>query len=145
MLTNKGYKYSIYNPISNMREVRVDIKAKLRARGIKYIWQLVEYGKTEQQRTELARQMDIPLSTLKMLVSRADLMRLRSVGDDLAHLLATAGVSSCRDLLQRDPEQLHRRLIGLHIGQKIGYHTPTLAQVKSWISEAQELAIDSPL
>jgi nucleotidyltransferase/DNA polymerase involved in DNA repair len=144
MLTSKGYKYSVYNPISNMRGVGIDVKAKLRARGIKYIWQLVEYGKTEKQRIELAQQIDIPLTVLKTLVSRADLMRLRSVGDDLAYLLATAGVSSCRDLLRYDPEQLHRRLIGLHIGQKIGYHTPTVAQVKSWISEAQELAVGSP-
>lgn len=144
MLTSKGYKYSVYNPISNMRGVGIDVKAKLRARGIKYIWQLVEYGKTERQRVELAQQMNVPLNTLKALVSRADLMRLRSVGDDLAHLLTAAEVSSCRDLLQRDPEQLHRRLIGLHIGQKIGYHTPTLAQVKSWIHEAQGLAVGSP-
>lgn len=144
MFTSKGYKYSVYNPISNMRGVGIDVKAKLRARGIKYIWQLVEYGKTERQRVELAQQMNVPLNTLKALVSRADLMRLRSVGDDLAHLLTAAEVSSCRDLLQRDPEQLHRRLIGLHIGQKIGYHTPTLAQVKSWIHEAQGLAVGSP-
>lgn len=144
MLTSKGYRYSVYNPISNMKGVDVGIKAKLRAVGIKYIWQLVEYGKTEQQRAELARKIDIPLNMLKALVSRADLMRLRSVGDDLAYLLAMAGVSSCRDLLHHDPETLHRRLIALHIGQKIGYHTPTLAQVKSWMREAQELAISSP-
>lgn len=144
MLTSKGYKYSVYNPISNMKDVDIKVKTKLRARGIKYIWQLVEFGKTEKQRAELARQLDIPSSVLNTLVSRADLMRLRSVGDDLAHLLAMAGISSCRDLQHHDPEQLHKRLIALHIGQKIGYHTPALAQVKSWILEAKALAGDSP-
>src|SRR5436853_6439629 len=138
MFTSKGYKYSVYNPISNMRGVGIDVKAKLRARGIKYIWQLGEYGRTEKQRIELAQQIDIPLSVLKTLVSRADLMRLRSVGDDLAHLLAMAGVNNCRDLQHCDPEQLHRRLIALHIVQKIGYHTPSLTHVTSTIYATQK-------
>src|SRR5947208_3447961 len=103
--------YNIYNPVSNMRGVGIEVKAKLRAIGIKYIWQLVEYGKTEQQRMDLAQQIDLPLSILSTLVSRADLMRLRGVGDDLAHLLVTGGVRSCRDLQHATPERLHRRLM----------------------------------
>src|SRR5438094_10177695 len=106
MFRSKGS--NAYNPISNMGRVGIEVKAKLRAIGIKYIWQLVAYGKTEQQRVELAQRLDIPLSVFNTLVSRADLMRLHGVGDDLAYLLAMAGVSSCRELQHADPMQLHQ-------------------------------------
>lgn len=143
-LTNKGYKVFVYDSINGMRGLNAEIKEKLQAAGIKYMQQLLERGKTEQQRIEFAQRVDLPLSTIQCLVGRADVMRLRSIGGDLSHLLEFADVTSCRILQQQQPEVLYKRLAEIHIGKKIGYHAPSLAQVRSWINEAKELARSSP-
>lgn len=134
----------MYDVISTLRGVDTKVATQLLEEGIKYTHQLLEQGRHVQQRAELAQKTGIPLKTVQALVSRADLMRLRGVGSDLSQLLLLAGVSSCRDLQKCVPEQLYKRLAEIHIGHRIAYHAPTLAQVRSWINEARHLAEHSP-
>lgn len=134
----------MYDPISSIRGVDAVVKEKLLGEGIKYAHQLLEQGETVQQRKELAQRTGIAYQTLQALVYRADLMRLRGVGSDLAYLLACAGVKNCRELQKCVAEQLYKRLAEIHIGQRIAYHAPTLTQVRSWINEAKILADASP-
>ena len=134
----------MYNPISNMRGLSVETIEQLQAQGVKYTTQLLEHGKTAQQRTALAQQSALPLSLIEELVGRADLMRLRGVGGDLSLLLREAGISSCRSLQHQSVEQLHKRLAEFHIGKHIAYHAPSKAQIRSWINEVQELVESSP-
>lgn len=137
-------KYSMYNPISNMKGVQTEYIEQIQAQGVKYTQQLLEHGKTLQQRKELAQQSSVPVQVIHELVGRADLMRLRGIGGDLSLLLQEAGISSCRSLSEQSTERLHKRLAELHIGRRIAYHAPSKAQVRSWINEAQELAQSSP-
>lgn len=134
----------MYDPISSIRGVDAVVKEKLLGEGVKYAHQLLEQGKTAQQRKDLARRTGIACQTIQTLVNRADLMRMRGVGSDLAYLLACAGVKNCRELQRCVAEQLYKRLAEIHIGQRIAYHAPTLAQVRSWINEAKTLADASP-
>lgn len=134
----------MYDPISSIRGVDAAVKEKLLGEGIKYAHQLLEQGKTRQQRSELAQRTGISVQTLQALVYCADLMRMRGIGSDLSYLLSCAGVRNCRELQDCIPEQLYKRLAEIHIGQRIAYHAPTLAQVRSWIKEARTLAHVSP-
>ncbi len=138
MVTMISYKkkYAMYNPISMMKGISPE--------GVKYTQHLLERGKTVSQREELAHQLGISTRTLTELVGRADLMRLRGIGGDLSLLLKEAGVLSCKALSEQNTERLHKRLGELHIGQRIAYHAPSRAQVRSWINEAQSLAETSP-
>jgi hypothetical protein len=135
---------SMYESISIIRGLDKTTQDILLHAGIKYTHQLLVQGRTEQQRMELARQTGIPLSTITMLITRTDLMRLRGVGGDLSQLLEQSGVSSCRALQDYVPEKLYKRLAETHIRHRIAYHAPTLAQVRSWINEAKHLAETSP-
>ncbi len=134
----------MYDPISSLRGVDEVVKEKLLAEGIKYAHQLLEIGKTRQQRAELAERTGISAKTVQALVYCADLMRMRGIGHDLSYLLACAGVRNCRELQDCVPEHLYKRLAEIHIGQRVAYHAPTLAQVRSWVNEAKFLASASP-
>jgi len=137
-------KYSMYNPINIMKGVPSEYIEQIQAQGVKYTQQLLERGKTPQQREELAQQSNVPVQTIHSLVGRADLMRLRGVGGDLSLLLQEAGILSCRSFQEQDAERLHKRLAELHIGRRIAYHAPSKAQVRSWMNESRELAQSSP-
>jgi len=146
MITMVSYKkrYAMYNPISMMKGVSPELQKMFAAVGVKYTQQLLEQGKTVAQREELAQQLGISIKSLTELVGRADMMRLRGIGGDLSLLLKEAGVLSCKALCEQNVERLHKRLGELHIGQRIAYHAPSRAQVRSWINEAQQLAETSP-
>ncbi len=146
MLTMISYKkkYAMYNPINMMKGISSETREKLDALGVKYTQQLLERGKTESQREELAQQIGISPNTLTELVGRADMMRLRGIGGDLSLLLKEAGVLSCKALSEQNADRLHKRLGELHIGQRIAYHAPSRAQVRSWINESQQMAETSP-
>lgn len=146
MVTMVSYKkkYAMYNPISMMKGISPDVIEKFYTLGVKYTQQLLERGKTESQRKELAQQLAISTKALMELVGRADMMRLHGIGGDLSLLLKEAGVLSCKALSEQSAERLHKRLGELHIGQRIAYHAPSRAQVRSWINEAQQLADTSP-
>ena len=146
MVTMMSYKkkYAMYNPIAMMKGVSSELQERFAQIGIKYTQQLLERGRTASQREELAQHLGISQKNLAELVGRADMMRLHGIGGDLSLLLKEAGVLSCKVLSQQSVEPLHKRLGELHIGQRIAYHAPSRAQVRSWINEAQELAETSP-
>ena len=146
MVTMISYKkkYAMYNPISMMKGINPELRESFYEAGVKYTQQLLDRGKTEFQREELAQQIGISTKALTELVGRADLMRLRGIGGDLSILLKEAGVLSCKALSEQNADRLHKRLGELHIGQKIAYHAPSRAQVRSWVNEAHSLADSSP-
>jgi predicted flap endonuclease-1-like 5' DNA nuclease len=132
------------DPISDIKGLQPEIRAKLEAEGIKNTQQLLEHARTPKQRTELAHKVGTTPTAIKELVNRADLMRLKGVGGDLSNLLEEAGVNSCKELQHRIPEKLHEKLVELHTSKHIAHHAPTLAQVTEWINEAKTLVATSP-
>jgi uncharacterized protein DUF4332 len=92
------------------------------------------------QRAALAKQIGVAESQLTGWVNRADLMRLKGVGTEMANLLELCGVDSCKELQHRKAEHLHDKLKATNDVEKITYHAPSLAQVDEWITEATTLA-----
>lgn len=132
------------DPISSIKGLTADVQAKLEADGIKNTQQLLEQTQTAKQRTELAHKVGTTALVLKELANRADLMRLKGVGGDLSNLLEEAGVNSCKELQHRQPENLHKKLVEIQTAKKIAHHTPNVAQVTEWITEAKTFAASSP-
>ncbi len=145
METATSQKRAMYAPISSVRGIPEELVPHLHRRGIKYTHQIFQFNQTQQQRQELAAQLGIPLPALTELTYRADLMRLHGVGGDMAHLLVMAGIKNCRELQNAAPVTLFKRLAELHISRSIAYHAPSLAQVRAWIEEANQLAASSPM
>jgi prephenate dehydratase len=69
-------------------------------------------------------------------INRADLMRLKGVGTEMANLLEDSGVDSCKELRHRKADNLYVKMKEINDARKITNHAPTLAQVDAWIHEA---------
>jgi Domain of unknown function (DUF4332) len=137
----RTYKRS---PMSDLKEVPPEVKKNLESEGITNTQQFLESTRTQQQRRELAKKVGASTASIKEWVNCADLMRLRGVGVAFSTMLNKAGVHSCRELQQSEPEQLSAKLETLNTNKKLGHHIPTLAQVTEWIAEAKTLAATSP-
>jgi predicted flap endonuclease-1-like 5' DNA nuclease len=115
-------------------------QAKLTSVNITTTAELLAQAGTAALRSALAKQIDVDLKVLTEWVNRADLMRLKGVGSEMANLLEEAGVDSCKELQHRVAANLHAKLKTLNDERHITHHAPTLAQVEAWVAEAAEFA-----
>lgn len=113
--------------------------AKLRAAGILTVEALLEAGATSAGRQELAARTGINATQILKWVNRADLMRVRGVGEEYSDLLELAGVDTVVELAQRRPEALHQKLLEVNEAKKAVRRPPTLDQVRSWVEQAKKL------
>lgn len=132
------------DPISKVRGMTPELHTKLEAEGIKNTAQLLEHATTEKQRSELAHKVGTTPHVIKELANRADLMRLKGVGEALSHLLEEAGVNSCKELQHRKADNLHKTLVDLQAKQKLAHHTPTVEEISVWITEAKSFSQTAP-
>lgn len=109
---------------------------KLEAAGIHTTDDLLKATATAQQRSALAKTIGIEGSALTEWINRADLMRLKGVGTEMANLLEESGVDSCKELQHRKADNLYTKLKEINDSKKITHHAPTLTQVQEWIHEA---------
>ncbi|HEU5348650.1 MAG TPA: DUF4332 domain-containing protein [Ktedonobacterales bacterium] len=131
---------AVSHKIDEIKGLDVGIQRKLEAGGIRSVEELLKESATPQQRSMLARKLGIDASQLVEWVTRADLMRLKGVGAEMAALLEECGVESCEELQYRKAGILHIRLKETNDARQIADHSPTLAQVGGWIKEAEDLA-----
>ena len=73
--------------------------------------------------------------------NRADLMRVRGVGEEYSDLLEQSGVDTVKELRNRKPENLHAKMIETNIAKKgrIVRRPPSLGEVQRWVAHAKEL------
>jgi predicted flap endonuclease-1-like 5' DNA nuclease len=133
--------------IATMADKIADIKgldeahqAKLISVNITTTAELLAQAGTSALRTALSKQIDVDAKLITEWVNRADLMRLKGVGTEMANLLEEAGVDSCKELQHRVAANLHAKLKTVNDERNITHHAPTLAQVEAWVAEAAELS-----
>jgi len=131
-------------PIASIRGLEDEVREKLQAVGITDTQHLLEQARTEKQRRELANRTGTTPHVIKEAVNRADLLRLRGIGESFSNLLEEAGVNSCKELQHRIPEHLFQTLKELQASTKIAHHAPTLAEVTEWVAAAKTFAATSP-
>jgi len=122
-----------------MRGITVDISAKLKEKGLKDIDLYLEAVKTPKQRKELAKELGTDEKAVLELANRADLARVKGIGEVFADLLETAGVDTIKELAKRVPENLHAKLLEVNKDKKVAGRQPTLDMVKDWVAQAKEL------
>ncbi len=125
--------------IAEIKGLDSDARSKLEAAHLMTVEDLLRETATPQQRAALARQIGVSESQLTGWINRADLMRLKGVGTEMANLLELCGVDSCKELQHRKADHLHDKLKETNDAKKITHHAPTLAQVEAWISEAKTI------
>ncbi len=126
--------------IGEIKDLDPQAQTRLEQAQIHTVEDLLKATSTPQQRTALAKQLGVESNQLTEWINRADLMRLKGVGKEMANLLEESGVDSCKELQHRKPEHLVAKLKEVNDARKITHHAPTLAQVQEWIKESETFA-----
>lgn len=107
--------------------------------GIKTVESLLEKGATPAGRKEIENLTGISHTFILDWVNRADLFRIKGVGQEYSDLLEAAGVDTIVELSKRVPENLHKKLAEINTAKKIVRQLPTVEQVAGWVEQAKKL------
>ena len=72
-------------------------------------------------------------------INRADLFRIKGVGEEYADLLEAAGVDTVPELAQRNAQNLHAKLQEVNAAKKLVRNLPGKDQVSKWVEQAKTL------
>lgn len=124
--------------IRQLRGMTASTAAKLRGIGIARSDELLEAARTSQGRQDLADKTGLSTADVLELANRADLARVKGIGEVYSNLLENCGVDTCMELAQRNPENLHERLFADAAASGVR-RAPALSQVQNWIGQAKAL------
>ena len=112
---------------------------KLHEAGVPSTDALLEQGATPKGRKHLAEKTGISERLILKWVNRADLFRVKGIGEQYSDLLAAAGVETVLELAQRVPEHLHRKMHETNEAKHLVRVMPALEHVSAWVREAKAL------
>ena len=113
--------------------------AKLREAGVVTVEGLLKAGATRQGRKALAEKAGLREDQILEWTNRADLFRIKGVGEEYSDLLEVAGVDTVPELAQRNPDALHAKIVEVNAEKKVVRQVPSQAQVANWIKQAKEM------
>ena len=114
--------------------------AKLTESGVKSQEDLLVAGSTPKARKELAAKTGISGKLLLEWINRADLARVKGIGEEYADLLELAGVDTVPELARRNAVNLHKKLIEVAEAKKnVVRRVPAASEVTTWVAAAKEL------
>ena len=112
---------------------------KLRAANITTTAALLKRCATAKDRKALAEETGIDSSDLLNWANRADLFRIKGVGEEYSDLLEAAGVDTVPELGQRNADNLYKKLLEVNAEKKLVRRPPTQKAVSDWVAHAKEL------
>jgi predicted flap endonuclease-1-like 5' DNA nuclease len=125
--------------LSEIEGIGAVYSEKLAAAGIKSQDKLLEAGGTPKGRKDLAAKADISGKLILKWVNRADLARVKGIGEEYADLLEFAGVDTVPELAQRRADNLLKKMLEVNEQRKLVRSPPTQAMVEKWIAQAKLL------
>lgn len=125
--------------IQKLPGVNPELEAKLKARKIKDNEALLQAYRTHGSIYDLAEYIGTEAQRIAPVLHRADLARIRGVGEIYTTLLEEAGVCTVEDLARRSPEELRAQLEHINNERKLVGRLPALAMVNGWINKARRL------
>ncbi len=113
--------------------------AKLKELGIKSTEALLEATADAKSRKALAETLEVSDKLVLNWANRADLFRVKGIGEEYSDLLEASGVDTVPELAQRNPENLYKKLLEVNAEKKLVRRPPSLNQVKDWVAQAKEM------
>ena len=114
-------------------------EAKLNAAGIVTVEDLLKQCATPKGRAELEEKAGIRHDLILEWTNRADLFRVKGVGEEYSDLLEATGVDTVAELAQRNPENLYKAMVAKNTEKKLVRRMPSQQQVADWVAEAKSL------
>ncbi|MBX3096619.1 MAG: DUF4332 domain-containing protein [Fimbriimonadaceae bacterium] len=112
---------------------------KLRSAGITTQDDLLAKAVTKTERTALASSAEVSEKLLLNWVNRADLARVKGIGEEFADLLEHSGVDSVPELAQRNATNLHAKMTEVNASKNLVNRLPSESMVERWVEEAKAL------
>ena len=113
---------------------------KLEEAGVKSQEDLLQAGSTPKGRKDLEGKTGISGKLVLGWINRADLARVKGVGEEYADLLELAGVDTVPELAQRSPTNLHKKIQEAVLQNKnVVRRVPSESEVAKWVAQAKEL------
>ena len=113
--------------------------AKLEAIGIHTQEDLLAAAATPAGREDLAAKANLTRNQVLDWANRADLARIKGIGEEYADLLEAAGVDTVPELAQRNAANLYARLVEVNEEKILVRVLPTEKDVATWVGEAKAL------
>ena len=113
--------------------------AKLRRAKCRTTGALLKKGATRRDRRDLAAETGLSTSDLLEWVNRADLMRIKGIGNEYSDLLEEVGVDTIRALRRRNAANLTKTMQDINAEKRAVQRLPTQAMVVGWVEAAKSL------
>jgi len=112
---------------------------KLNAVGLFSLQDLLEKGATPKGRKEIADKSGINEALILKWANRADLFRVKGIGEEYSDLLEAAGVDTVPELAQRKADNLYTKIVEINNAKKLVRKLPAVSQIKNWVDQAKKL------
>jgi len=112
---------------------------KLNAVGLFSLEDLLEKGATPKGRKEIADKSGIGDALILKWANRADLFRIKGIGEEYSDLLEAAGVDTVPELAQRKADNLYQKIVEINNEKKLVRKLPAVSQIKTWVDQAKKL------
>jgi len=112
---------------------------KLNAAGLFSVQDLLEKGATPKGRKDIAAKTGIGDALILKWANRADLFRVKGIGEEYGDLLEAAGVDTVPELAQRKADNLYQKLVEVNEAKKLVRKLPAQSQIKNWVEQAKKL------
>ena len=126
--------------LAKLYGVERDLETQLKSKGIKDSEDLLARHRALGSAGALASHLDVDETIAMCLVNRAQLARIRGIGEAYTMLLEAAGVNTVQDLALRSPEQLRGQFERINETARIVGRVPALPMVNGWVTKAQKTA-----
>ena len=113
--------------------------AELQDVGLRTTGALLKAAATPKGRQDLAEKTGISGKLILEWANHADLYRIKGVAEEYSDLLEEAGVDTVPELAQRNPENLHTKIVEVNAEKKLVRRLPTQGQVEDWVAQAKDL------
>ncbi|MEM8969534.1 MAG: DUF4332 domain-containing protein [Bacteroidota bacterium] len=125
--------------ITDIEGVGVTIQKKLAKAGVRSVGGLLKEGATKKGRKAIAEASKIDESKILTFVNMADLFRIKGIAGQFAELLKASGVDTVKELRNRNPENLHAKLLETNASKKLTRVVPGVKQVTDFVEQAKKL------
>ncbi len=113
--------------------------ARFRAAGVRSTGALLKRGAGPKGRAELAKATGFSNHQILEWTNRADLMRVRGVGEEYSDLLEATGVDTVKELRTRNAKNLTEAMTAVNAKKKLVRRIPSQSMVERWVAHAKTL------
>ncbi len=124
--------------ISELEGVSPAIGAKLKELGLNDSDKLLAACAQPADREVLAQKLGVDARAVLELADRADLCRIKGIGQIYSDLLEFSGVDTVVELSRRNPENLHATILEKASEHKV-QRVPSLGDVQDWVEQAKSM------